>query len=74
MKQLFWIGVVVLFLGFISLSVPIPRTERNGVKAGGISIGVETKREETVSPIVSTIIILAGAGMMFAASRKTATP
>ena len=73
MKSLFWSGLVVLMLGFLSLAVPIPRTERNGVKAGGISIGVETRHEETLSPVVSTILILGGVGMMvIAAKRRTA--
>ena len=33
MKVLFWIGLVVLVLGVASLAVPIPRTEKEGVKA-----------------------------------------
>ena len=28
MKMLFWIGLVVLILGIVSLVVPIPRSER----------------------------------------------
>ena len=70
MKSLFWSGLVVLMLGFLSLAVPIPRTERNGVKAGGISIGVETRHEETLSPVVSTILILGGVGMMVIAAKS----
>ena len=38
MKALFWIGLVVLILGLVSLAVPIPRTEKNGVKAAGIPL------------------------------------
>lgn len=71
MKLLFWIGLVVLALGFASLVVPIPRTEREGFSAGGISMGVETRHSETVSPIISGVMILGGAGMMIAGkSRK----
>jgi hypothetical protein len=66
MKMLFWIGLVVLILGVVSLLVPIPRNEREGFKAGGISIGVETQHSEKVSPIVGGVMILAGAGMMIA--------
>ena len=71
MKALFWIGVVVLVLGLASLVVPIPRTEKEGVKAGGISLEVQTKHSETVSPMVSAVMILAGAGMMVAGKRKS---
>lgn len=71
MKALFWIGLVVLALGLASLVVPIPRTEREGVKAGGVSLEVQTKHSETVSPIVSAVMILAAAGMMVAGKRKS---
>jgi hypothetical protein len=66
MKALFWIGLAVLVLGLVSLVVPIPRTQRDSVKAAGISIGVETRRQEKLSPVVSAIMILGGAGMMIA--------
>ena len=71
MKVLFWLGLVVLVLGLASLVVPIPRTEKEGVQAGGISLEVKTKHSETVSPIVSAVMILAGAGMMVAGKRKS---
>jgi hypothetical protein len=69
MKVLFWIGLTVLVLGLVSFVVPIPRSEREGIKAGGISIGVETQHSERVSPIVSGVMLLAGAGMMIAGKR-----
>ena len=71
MKALFWIGIVVLLLGIVSLVVPIPRNEREGIKAGGISIGVETRHEEKVPPLVSAVMILGGAGMMIVGKRKS---
>ncbi len=71
MKVLFWIGMVVLILGIVSLVVPIPRNEREGIKAGGISIGVETRHEEKVPPVVSAVMILGGAGMMIVGKRKS---
>ena len=66
MKALFWIGMMVLSLGVVSLVVPIPRSEREGFKAGGMTFGVETRHEEKVSPFVSVVMILGGAGMMVA--------
>jgi hypothetical protein len=71
MKALFWIGLTVLILGLVSLAVPIPRTERDGFKAGGISIGIETQHSERLSPIVGGVMILAGAGMMIAGKRRS---
>jgi hypothetical protein len=66
MRFLFWVGVVFVVLGIISLVVPIPHTEHSGVKVGGASIGIETRHDEKVSPIVSAVLIAAGAGMMIA--------
>ena len=71
MKLLFWIGLVVLILGFASLLVPIPRNERHGLQAGDVSIGVTTQAEEKVSPILSAAMILGGAGMMIAGKGRS---
>jgi hypothetical protein len=65
-KLLFWIGVLSAALGLISLVVPIPHTEREGFSAGSFSMGVETKHSQTVSPIISAVMILGGIGMMIA--------
>jgi hypothetical protein len=69
MKALIWIGIVVLILGLVSLVVPIPRHEREGFKAGSLSVGIETQHQERVSPIVSAVMILGGAGLMIAGKR-----
>ena len=66
LKQLFWIGVVIVALGLLSLAVPIPHNERQGFSAGDISVGIHTQHSETVSPIISAVLILGGAGMMVA--------
>jgi len=71
MKALFAVGLVILILGVASLFVPLPRRERAGVAVGGVSLGVETTHRETVSPIVSGVLILAGAGMMIAGKRNS---
>lgn len=71
MKILFWIGIVVLVLGGLSLVVPIPRSEHAGIQAGGIHMGVETHYDEKVSPIVSAVLILGGVGLMIAGKQRT---
>jgi hypothetical protein len=70
-KALFLVGLVVMILGVLSLVVPIPRTEREGFKVGGLSVGVDTHHDERVSPIVSAVLILGGAGMMIAGKGRT---
>lgn len=72
MKGLFWLGLVVLVLGIASLFIPIPHSEREGMKVGGASIGIETRHEEKVSPIVSVVLIAAGAGMMMVGKKGAA--
>jgi hypothetical protein len=64
MKALFFIGLVVLILGIVSLVVPIPRSERGGIEVGGVSLGVETRHEEKVHPALSAVMILGGLGAM----------
>jgi hypothetical protein len=62
--------LAVLLLGIVSLVVPIPSTQRDSVQAAGITLGVETHHQETVSPLISALIILGGAGMMIAGQLK----
>ena len=71
MKPLFAVGLVILILGIASLFVPLPKKERAGLEVGGVSLGVETTHKETVSPIVSGVLILAGAAMMIVGKRKS---
>jgi hypothetical protein len=70
-KALFWIGMVILILGIVSLVVPVPRNEREGFKVGGVSVGVETQQSERVSPLVSAVMILGGIGAMVAGKRRS---
>lgn len=71
MKALFWIGLVVLLLGIVSLVVPVPSNEQEGFKVGGVSVGVETQHKEKVSPLVSAVMILGGIGTMVAGRIRT---
>jgi len=67
MKALFWLGLVAVIVGVVLLFVPIPHTEKHGVKAGDVSLGVETRTQEKISPAISGVIVLAGVGLMIAA-------
>jgi di/tricarboxylate transporter len=64
MKPLFVAGLIVMVLGIVLLFVPIPHSENHGVKAGDVRIGVTTTHHERVSPMVSAVLIIAGAGLM----------
>jgi hypothetical protein len=66
MKNLFRIGLILIVLGALSLFIAIPHTEREGISAGGMSVGIQMQHSERVSPIVSGALLLAGAGMIIA--------
>ena len=70
MRTLLIIGAVLLLVGIASLFVPIPRTERHGVDAGPISLGVETTSKAIVHPAVSAVLIGGGVILLFAGRRK----
>jgi hypothetical protein len=70
MKALFFVGLFVLILGIASLIVPIPSSERDGVSVGGLSLEVETRSEEKISPVLSGVMILGGLGAMVAGKKR----
>jgi hypothetical protein len=70
MKVLFIVGLVVLILGVASLVVAIPRNEREGISAGGVSLSVAVQRRERVHPGLSALMILGGLGAMIAGRGK----
>jgi hypothetical protein len=69
MKALFWVGLVILIFGVVSLVVPIRHGERQGVTVGGVSLGVETRTEDKVSPILSALMIAGGLAAIIAGKR-----
>jgi hypothetical protein len=71
MKALFWIGLVVLILGIVSLVVPIPHSNREGVTVAGVSLGVEARSEEKIAPVVSAALIAGGLVALVASKRKS---
>ncbi len=75
MKPLLILGLLLIVLGIASLVVPIPHSERHGIKAGDLSIGVQTTHNERVSPIITGVLIAGGialAGIGFARTSRTA--
>lgn len=69
MKMLLFAGLLFVVLGIASLVVPIPRSETEGIRAGDISIGVQTSHSERVSPIVSAVLIAGGIALAIAGAR-----
>jgi len=72
MKALFVAGLVILVLGILSFFVPLPHTERHGLDAGDVHVGVETHHREMLPPYVGGILIVVGGGLMLAGRRTAA--
>jgi hypothetical protein len=70
MKALFGIGIVVLILGIASFFVPVPHHEDHSVKIGDAKLGVQTQHSERISPAISVVLVVAGAGLMIAGRAK----
>jgi len=70
MKALMLVGVVVLVLGILSFFVPVPHSEHHGVNIGDAHVGITTHAEDRVSPTVSIILVVVGAGLMIASRRN----
>jgi hypothetical protein len=71
MKALFVVGLAVLVLGILSFFVPIPHTERHGLSAGDLHVGVNTEHSDRVPITVSVILIVVGAGIMVGGKGKS---
>ena len=72
MKIFLYAGILLVVLGLASLVVPIPNSEKQGIKIGDTNIGVQTTHSEKVSPIVSIVLIGGGIALAFAGSRGKA--
>lgn len=70
LKALMLVGVVVLVLGIVSFFVPVPYSEHHGVSFGDAHVGITTHDEEKVSPVVSIVLVIVGAGLMIAGRKS----
>ena len=69
MKILLFAGLIMVVLGIVSLIVPIPHTETEGIKVGNTNLGVQTSHSERVSPIISIVLIAGGIALSIAGTR-----
>lgn len=70
MKLLLVAGIVLLVLGIVSFFVPVPHSEHHGVSFGDARVGVTTHEDEKVSPAVSIVLVVVGAGLMIAGRKS----
>lgn len=70
MKMFLYAGVLLIVLGIASLVVPIPSSEKQGIKIGDANIGVQTSHSERVSPIISAVLIAGGIALAITGARS----
>ncbi len=70
MKMFLIAGLILIVLGIASLVVPIPSSEKQGIKIGDANIGVQTSHSEKVSPIISAVLIAGGIALTIAGNRS----
>jgi hypothetical protein len=70
MKNLAFVGVLLLVLGLLSLVVPIPHRENHSLKIGDAKIGVQTETSEKLPPAVGIALLAGGVLTLVFGSRK----
>ena len=70
MKGLVLAGVVVLVLGIVSFFVPLPHSEHHGVSIGDAHVGVTTEHDKKISPVLSVVLVVVGAGLVVMGSKS----
>ena len=63
-------GIVLLVLGILSFVVPFPNYHHHGVDVGDAHIGVTTKHDEKMPPLVGVVLVVAGAGLLITGTKN----
>lgn len=69
MKMFLYAGLLLIVLGIASLVVPIPSSEKQGIKVGDMNIGVQTSHSEKVSHVISAVLMAGGIALAIAGAR-----
>jgi hypothetical protein len=70
MKQMTWVGILLLVMGVLSFVVPIPQREEHGVKIGDTKIHLQTEGSEKLPDAVGIVLISGGVVALILGSRK----
>ena len=71
MKNVAFVGVLLLVLGLLAFVVPIPRSENHGVKIGDTKIGVQTQTNQKLPPAVGALLLAGGVLALVLGGRKS---
>ena len=70
MKSLFWVGLVCVVLGLLSLLIDVPHTQKQTFQADGVSLRVSRTEEHKLPSAVGGTLIIGGLVLMIAGSRE----
>jgi hypothetical protein len=71
MKNILFVGVLLLVLGLLAFVVPVPQSQDHGVRIGDARIGVQTRTSHKLPPAVGTILLAGGVVALVIGSRKS---
>lgn len=70
MKALILVGVLLLVLGVLSLTVPVPQRNTHGVSLGDAKISIQTESTEKLPPAVGIVLLAGGIVALLLGLRK----
>jgi hypothetical protein len=71
MRNLAYVGVLLVVLGVLAFVVPIPHREDHGVKIGDTKIGIQTESSEKLPSAVGVVLMAGGVLALIVGLRKT---
>lgn len=70
MKALILVGALLLVLGVLSLTVPVPQRHTHGVSLGDAKISIQTESTEKLPPAVGIALLAGGIVALLLGLRK----
>jgi hypothetical protein len=71
MKPLALAGILLIVLGVLSFTVPLPHHEKHGVNLGDARFSVQTEHSELLPPAVGIILVGGGVVALVLGLRKS---
>lgn len=71
MRALSIAGIVMVILGILSFTVPLPHREKHGVAIGDAKFSIQTETSERLPPAVGIVLVGGGVLALILGLRKT---
>lgn len=70
MKPLAITGFLLIILGILSLTVPLPHKEKHGVSIGDAKFSIQTENSERLPPAIGILLVGGGVVALVLGMRK----